>query len=1206
MVKKIISFLTAFAILLTQLDFPAAVYAAEIINDCRIDGDTLLSSSTGSTEYEKETKNDAVNGKSVLDNNRAAGSNNGIITTSETSDNKIGENITYTLNDEGTLTISGTGEMYNYKSDGWTDDVDSPFHCSEEIKNVIIENGVTNIGDSVFHTCKNLESVEIPKSVTAINYRAFANCGKLNSIMLPDNLTYIGGWAFEKCGGITDIIIPDSVVTIDRYAFTQCNGLTKMTIPAGVKLQYEAPNYHGSIFYECKGLKEVTLYNDRITPSMFYYCDALETVNIKGEVGIIGSYAFNACKQLKKINLPESVSEIGTGAFTGCLSLEEMIIPDNVTVIKQWCFRQCSGLKAIFIPQNVASVERDPFDGCNSLETVFYPYKLDLTNASIPNTATQLQYKIENGEMTITDITLGNEKTEVEICDTVNGIPVVFVKESVRDKVSKTGHTHKRNSMGECVICGQKSDFEYRKLENGGIQITKCYISDRTEVVIPETIEGENVISIYDFTNSIIEKVTIPKTVKEIYGGTFKNMAQLKEVCFDGFTDGFVTIGPNAFPDTAVKITFPEGLNDNDVRKKMTLTVFPASAKLFSGTEPLPHDYIYVPDGSVHYQKCDACGHVKEGTSEAHAPQGAFITDKPGYNYQEYHYQECKCGMEMGFLHEWDDGVEEDDVKTYTCTVCGAAKTETIEHDYVLTPDDTGERHCLKCLDCGKIKPDSYEAHAPEGDFITDNPNYNYEKYHYQKCKCELVMGILHAPDNGTVTLEPNYDSEGKKEYRCTVCGYLISEETLAPLGHNVEVKWKSDESGHWQNCECGERHNFGKHISDGGTVTLKPNYDSEGKKEYRCTVCKYLISEETLAPLEHNVEEEWKSDESGHWQNCECGERHNFGEHISDGGTVTLKPNYDSEGKKEYRCTICGYVMKTETIPALGDNEPGHPNPPVHPDKPNIPSEPDNPNEPDISILPDYDKPFLKDDYDMKGWDTIKTQVENSEEGSTVIVDMNGTAIVPGDVFVIIKDKDITIIFEMGNGISWSVNGKSITAETISDINFAVNTDTENIPSEIIDNIAKERYFIQISLSHSGEFGLTAVLSIDFGKDSAGLYAILYYYNNNNLEYICKGEISSDGIAELTFTHASDYLIVIDEKAVSGDNRPDNSETRDPISLENGDKTPSPDNPNDSDSKEENPKTGELEQPWTIIFICSIVLVVCLLFLKNKKKKTE
>ncbi len=1116
MVKKIISFLTAFAILLTQLDFPAAVYAAEIINDCRIDGDTLLSSSTGSTEYEKETKNDAVNGKSVLDNNRAAGSNNGIITTSETSDNKIGENITYTLNDEGTLTISGTGEMYNYKSDGWTDDVDSPFHCNEEIKSVIIENGVTNIGDSVFHTCKNLESVEIPKSVTAINYRAFANCGKLNSIMLPDNLTYIGGWAFEKCGGLTDIIIPDSVVTIDRYAFTQCNGLTKMTIPAGVKLQYEAPNYHGSIFYECKGLKEVTLYNDRITPSMFYYCDALETVNIKGEVGVINSYAFNYCNRLKKINLPESIYKIDTGAFTGCLSLEEIIIPDNVTVIKQWCFRQCSGLKSIVIPQNVTSVEMDPFDGCNSLETVFCPCNLDLTNAGIPNTATQLQYKIENGEMTITDITLGNEKTEVEIHDTVNGIPVVFVEESVRDSVAENGHTHKRNSMGECVICGQKSDYEYRKLENGGMQITKCYISDRTEVVIPETIEGEDVISIYDFTNNTIEKVTIPKTVKEIYGGTFKNMAKLKEVYFDGFTDGFVIIGPNAFPDTAVKITFPEGLNDNDVRKKMTLTVFPASAKLFSGTEPLPHDYIYVPDGSVHYQKCDACGHVKEDSSEAHAPQGDFITDKPGYNYQEYHYQECKCG---------------------------------------------------------------------------------------------LVMEIFHIPDNGTVTLEPDYDLEGKKEYRCTVCGYLISEEKLAPLGHNVEEEWQNDISGHWHNCGCGEKHNFGEHISDGGKVTLAPDYDSEGRKEYRCTICGYLISDETLAPLEHNVEEEWQNDISGHWHNCGCGEKHNLGEHISDGGLVTIQPTYNSSGERVFSCTICGYVMKTETIPPLESGEPDRPNLPVRPGIPNIPSEPDEPNEPnepdipskpdgtaepDIPIFPDYDVPFLKDDYGKNGWDAIKTEVENSDEGSTITVDMNGTTTVPKDVFAVIKGKDITIVFEIGNGILWSVNGKSITAETISDIDFSVNADTENIPLEKINNVTKERRFIQISLSHSGEFGFTAVLSINLGKDNAGLYAVLYYYNDD-LEYICESEISSDGIAELTFTHASDYLIVIDEKPVDGDNHPDNS-----------DKTPPSDSFNDSASKEENPKTGETRAPWKIMFYCSLVTVIGSIFLKNRKRKPE
>ena len=952
-------------------------------------GVVLLSSSTGFAEYTEDTKN-VINSKSVLDNNSAVGSNSGIITTSETSDNKIGENITYTLNDEGTLTISGTGEMYNYKSDGWADDVDSPFHCNEEIKSVIIENGVTNIGNSVFHTCKNLERVEIPESVTAINYRAFANCGKLNSIMLPDNLTYIGGWAFEKCGGLTDIIIPDSVVTIDSYAFKECNGLTKMTIPAGVKLQYEEPNFNGCIFYECKGLKEVTLYNDRITPSMFHGCDALETVNIEGEVGIINSYAFNNCKRLKKINLPESIYKIDTGAFYGCLSLEEIIIPDNVTVIKQWCFRQCSGLKSIFIPQNVASVERDPFGGCNSLETVFYPYKLDLTNASIPNTATQLPYKIENGEMTITDITLGNEKTEVEICDTVNGIPVVFVEESVRDKVAENGHTHKRNDTGYCVICTQKSDFDYTVLDNGEIRITKCYINDRTEVVIPGTIEGKYVTSISGFTDSgVIEKVIIPNTVKGIYGvGVFEDMTGLKEVCFDGFSEGRVVLSQRTFPSNLERIVFPEGLTDQDIKDKMGLEFFPADAKLYSGTELLPHNYEYAfeQDGLQHYLKCTACDDIENDSYEDHSAEGDFITDNPDYNYQECHYQKCKCGLIMGILHTSDKGTEtiapgydSEGKKEYRCTDCGyLIKEETLaplEHNIEdeWQSDVSGHWH-----NCGCGEKHNFGEHISDGGKVTLEPDYDSEGRKEYRC---IVCGYLikeeilaplehnvedewqsdgsghwhncgcgekhnfgeHISDGGKVTLEPDYDSEGRREYRCTVCGYLISEEILAPLEHNIEEEWQSDESGHWHNCGCGEKHSFGEHISDGGKVTIEPDYDSEGRREYRCTVCGYLISEEILAPLEHSIEDEWQSDESGHWHNCGCGEKHNFGEHISDGGSVTIQPTYDLSGERVFSCTACGYIMKTEAIPALKDGEDDTTAPPIYPDKPDDPGKPDD-----------------------------------------------------------------------------------------------------------------------------------------------------------------------------------------------------------------------------------------------------------------------
>ena len=538
-------------------------------------------------------------------------------------------------------------------------------------------------------------------------------------------------------------------------------------------------------------------------------------------------------------------------------------------------------------------------------------------------------------------------------------------------------------------------------------------------------------------------------------------MAKLKEVYFDGFTDGFVTIGPNAFPDTAVKITFPEGLNDNDVRKKMTLTVFPASAKLFSGTEPLPHDYVYVPDGSVHYQKCDACGHVKEDSSEAHAPQGDFITGKPGYNYREYHYQECKCGMEMGFLHEWNDGAEEvEDVKTYTCIVCGATKTETIEHDYVLTPDGTGERHCLKCSDCGKIKPDSYEDHAAEGEFITDNPNYNYQKYHYQKCKCGLVMGIIHSSDNGTVTLEPTYDTEGKTEYRCTVCGYVI----------------------------------------------------------------------------------------------------------------------------------------KTEVIPALG----GGSGTPSEPPKPSEPTKPAIPDKPVIPSIPESGMPFIKNENEKNGWGAIKAEAENTAEGGTVTVDMNGTTVVPGYVIDIITGKDVTLVFDMGSDISWSVNGKSVTVENVVDIDFSVKKNTNAIPIDVVNKLTGERYSIQISLAHNGEFGFTAVMSINLGIENSGLCAALYFYNNGGLELIDESEIAQDGAARLTFRHASNYLIVIGEKTDNSD------ETDEPKQPEPNDKITTSSKPNKDDTEDSNPETGEAGQSWKIMLIGSVAAIVGAFSLKRKKYKAK
>ena len=159
----------------------------------------------------------------------------------------------------------------------------------------------------------------------------------------------------------------------------------------------------------------------------------------------------------------------------------------------------------------------------------------------------------------------------------------------------------------------------------------------------------------------------------------------------------------------------------------------------------------------------------------------------------------------------------------------------------------------------------------------------------------------------------------------------------------------------------------------------------------------------------------------------------------------------------------------------------------------------------------------------------------------------MNGASIVPGNVLDEIKGKDITIVFDMGNGITWSINGQSITTGNVGNIDFTVKTGTKSIPVDIINNVTGERNNIQISLNHSGDFGFTAILSVNVDKKNAGLYANLFYYNETTgkMEFICADKIADDGIAELNFTHASDYAIVIDTEPMDG-NAPDT-----------GDKTP-------------------------------------------------
>ena len=223
-----------------------------------------------------------------------------------------GENLTWKFDENGILTISGTGAM-----DDYTTALDTPWK-SLNVKKVIIEEGVQYVGAWSFTYINTIKSIELPNSLTSMGMAAFcgtgiesielpdrikeldgtfSNCEKLKQIKWPSELKTIGQYAFNNCISLTSIEIPNSVTSIKAYAFSKCNGLTEFTVPENVT------ELTGSVFWNCENLKKVTLAakDTEIENFMFEGCTSLETVVIPSNIHAICFAAFRDCTELKDI-----------------------------------------------------------------------------------------------------------------------------------------------------------------------------------------------------------------------------------------------------------------------------------------------------------------------------------------------------------------------------------------------------------------------------------------------------------------------------------------------------------------------------------------------------------------------------------------------------------------------------------------------------------------------------------------------------------------------------------------------------------------------------------------------------------------------------------------------------------------------------------------------------------------------------------------
>ena len=508
-----------------------------------------------------------------------------------------GENVNWVMTLDGTLTISGTGEMADYSgSDNFV-----PWAAAQEyIQSVVIESGVTSICSGAFHGCTVLTSVTIPGSVTDIGGSAFEGCTGLTRVVLPHGVTSIGMYAFDRCSALTDVTIPNSVTMIGDGAFYGCTGLANVTIPDGVT------SIGDYTFEDCSSLTSVTI-PDSVTSigyRAFYTCKALTSVTIPGGVTKIGDNAFYGCDALTDIyyggygidwlkaggghdRAPENAAVhfkddlygkgacgenvdwvmtaggtltiSGTGAMAdckwnsapwarACSEITSIVIGDGVTSIGNNAFQYCSSLTGAAIPGSVTAIGSSVFYGCDALTDIYYGgYGIDWL-------ATAGHNDVPNG-------------TAVHFKDDLYGkgacgenVNWVMTADGMLT-ISGTGAMTDCDSFGDPApwkICRQY--IKSAVIGSGVTSIGKYafYCCEAlTSVTIPDTVTG---IGSYAFYNcSSLTSVTIPGGVTTISESAFEGCSRLSSVTIP---DSVTSIGKSAFRDCCklTGLTIPDNV----------------------------------------------------------------------------------------------------------------------------------------------------------------------------------------------------------------------------------------------------------------------------------------------------------------------------------------------------------------------------------------------------------------------------------------------------------------------------------------------------------------------------------------------------------------------------------------------------------------------------------------------------------------------
>ena len=442
-----------------------------------------------------------------------------------------GENLTWTY-ENGTVTISGYGPMYDYPSElsipwyYWLDNgmvdtmvigsgitgfslgaffnygggIDQVYYegtlaqwCAIDFPDrfanptsdtenmyidgqrlegeLVIPEGVTSIGDYAFVCCYDITGITLPEGLEQIGEEAFWWCWSVTSVNLPEGLVSIGKYAFERVR-MDSITIPESLTEIGDHAFYDCDRLRQVTIPDWVT------SIGDSAFAGCDVLTQIHIPEGitQISDSAFSGCYNLTEINIPESVTRIGKYAFSGCASLTQLHIPEGVTEIGAGAFSGCCSLAAIDLPEGLTVINEGVFSGCGSLTGIVIPEGVTGIGDYAFSGCQRLKAI-----------KIPEGVTSIGEYAFCGCRSLSNLVLGNRIASIgdrafDDCFSLSHIQFYGSREEWFSTVIMDGNLelaelhYGQTEMDSCAACQdmQSIEHDWSRVSDGLIYCTIC------------------------------------------------------------------------------------------------------------------------------------------------------------------------------------------------------------------------------------------------------------------------------------------------------------------------------------------------------------------------------------------------------------------------------------------------------------------------------------------------------------------------------------------------------------------------------------------------------------------------------------------------------------------------------------------------------------------------------------------------------------